>query len=292
MDWSLVLASQDIPSTIIKSESGWALEVEPSDHQAALRAIQQFRVENRGWNWRQPAAWSATMFHWGALGWCILLILVYRVTSLDYPEFKTAAQFATREVARGEWWRAFTATLLHADLGHLLANTTSGVLLFGLAMARYGSGLGLFSAYLSGAIGNWIACTLYPGDYTGLGASGMVMGALALIFVPTLHRGQWNRQRRQSALRSALGGVFLFVLLGVNPASDVLTHAAGFFAGAVIGVLLNMIPDRYRDSTWVKATALLGLAALLLWPIWLACSTISTTAPPSQATSRLLQPHE
>lgn len=42
MDWSLVLASQDIAATIIQADpEGWGLQVPPEDYQRAVAAIRQ-----------------------------------------------------------------------------------------------------------------------------------------------------------------------------------------------------------------------------------------------------------
>src|SRR5579862_8192096 len=138
MDWSLVLASQEIPSTIIETEeTGWGLLVEPQDYERALHSIRQFRLENRKWAWRQPLPWSEATFHWGALGWCFFLALMYWLSWTHLQGFRSTGAFKTDLVVHGQWWRTFTAILLHANLPHLLANTTIGLVLFGLAMARY-----------------------------------------------------------------------------------------------------------------------------------------------------------
>ena len=55
MDWSLVLVSQGIETTIDYSENGdgWGLLVAFPDYEKALRTIELYRLENRGWPWRQ-----------------------------------------------------------------------------------------------------------------------------------------------------------------------------------------------------------------------------------------------
>src|SRR5688572_17911561 len=142
MDWSLVLASQEIPTTISHSkETGWALLVNPADVERAIKAIRQYHVENRHLEWRQQLPWSRVTFHWGAVPVCLLLAVVYQLSS-NIPSLYQAWVFDTAAVRTGQWWRPFTAVLLHSDLAHLLANATSGVLLFGLAMARFGAGCG------------------------------------------------------------------------------------------------------------------------------------------------------
>jgi membrane associated rhomboid family serine protease len=270
MDWSLVLASQDIPATIIQTaEAGWALVVEPQDYERALGAIRQYRVENRHWAWRQPIPWSGATFHYGAVGWCFLLILVHWLTLNRLPDFAMAGALNSTKALNGEWWRVFTAILLHNDLGHLLANTTIGLLLFGLAMARYGAGVGLFAAYLAGVMGNLAGLWLHPKPYVGLGASGMVMGALGLITIPPFSHWSSHPRALKQLLQAAFASIMLFVLLGVAPSSDVIAHLGGFVAGAILGVALNFRPAtalrdwRFTTVAWVVFATLVTLTGWL-----------------------------
>jgi membrane associated rhomboid family serine protease len=159
--------------------------------------------------------------------------------------------------------------LLHADLAHLLANVTTGVLLFGLAMARFGPGCGLLAAYAAGAFGNLGGLLLYGRPYTGLGASGMVMGALGLL---TFHSAAWWRTNPiagRDLMRGGVAGLLLFLILGVNPESDLLAHVGGFLGGGLLGFLLSFLPARILENrtfafvNWIALFALLTLTASL-----------------------------
>jgi membrane associated rhomboid family serine protease len=243
MDWSLVLASQDIPATLTESENKrWGLILSSADHTRALEAIRLYQLENRRWRWRQPIRKSEETFHWGSLAWCILIILVHWLTLGPLFDFRAGGQFDSHAAAQGQWWRAFTAILLHADLAHLLANCTIGFLLLGLAMARYGAALALLAAYLAGALGNVAGLLAYSKPYWGMGASGMVMGALGLIAVPPWR--SWSRHPHaiKQVVQAAFASILLFVLLGVDRTSDVMAHLGGFVSGAVFGLLLNLVP--------------------------------------------------
>ena len=271
MDWSLVLASQEIPSTIIETEeTGWGLLVEPQDYERALNSIRQYRLENRKWGWRQPLPWSEATFHWGASVWCVFLGVMHWLSITDLQVFRSAGAFKTDLVVHGQWWRTFTAILLHADMAHLLANTTIGLVLFGLAMARYGAGLGLLAAYLAGAAGNLAGLMLYPTVYTGMGASGMVMGALGLISVPAgLH---WRRHPRafRQLTQAVFAGLFLFLLWGVNPASDVIAHAGGFICGALFAAALGRMSVGVLQGHLVQVVSWMIFLGLLILTTWLA----------------------
>jgi rhomboid protease GluP len=283
MDWSLVLASQDIPSTIVQEDSGWALLVENHDLDRSLQAIRQFQAENRAWRWEQPVPWSDATFHWGALTWCSLLAAVHWVAWAMLPGLRIAGRFDTAAAASGEWWRAFTAVLLHADLGHLLANMTFGFILLGLAMARYGAGTALLATYLSGAAGNLAGFLLRPEPYFGVGASGMVMGALGLIAIQPFREGVFHPRSLRQLMRAALAGVLLFVLLGMDPTSDVIAHLGGFVSGALFGIALNLAPEGlWRSRSSVRVTWLL-LSALFLCTSWIGYSEARKVPPDRDA---------
>jgi rhomboid protease GluP len=282
MDWSLVLASQDIPATIVHSEeAGWGLSVHSEDHDRALASIQQYQLENHTWGWRQPIPWSDATFDWGSLGWCLLLILVHSLTLGPLAWFRAAGRFDSALVRQGQWWRAFTAILLHFDLHHLLANVTTGLILFGLAGARYGLGLALFTSYLSGAAGNEAGLLLDPHPYVGLGASGMIMGALGLIAVPPYRSSSPHPRAVKQWLQAGLASIMLFVLLGVDPASDVIAHLGGFVAGALLAVGMNALPETVSRDRRFQTGVWLVFLSLLAFTTWLAAHGARTSNGPS-----------
>jgi len=272
MDWSLVLASQEIPTTIsFSEETGWALLVEPRDFERAIKAIRQYHIENRHWEWRQQLPWSQVTFHWGAVPAALLFVLTYRLSS-EMPFLRQAWLFDTAAVRAGEWWRLFTAILLHSDLGHLLANVTSGVLLFGLAMARFGPGCGLLAAYLAGGFGNLCGLILYGRPYTGLGASGMVMGALGLLALHSAAFWHTNPNTARDLMRGGVAGLLLFLIFGVDPKSDVIAHLGGFIGGGLLGFTLSFVPTRVLEkpkfivANWILLLSLLAVTGwLAVW---------------------------
>jgi membrane associated rhomboid family serine protease len=233
----------------------------------ARAALAAYRLENRASRWRSDLPLPALAFHWGSLGWAALLAFIYFWSTLVMPDMVERGVMDTAAVRSGEWHRLATAVSLHRDLGHLVVNLVSGVLLFGLAMARWGAGLVLLAAWLAGLLGNLAGFLLYSEAHRGLGASGMVMGALGLLSTAWL---QWVRTHHlppRLAVSSLLGGVFLLILLGTNPASDVLAHAAGFLGGLLAGTAFALLPDRLFRSGGVSLLSGAALAALfsLTW---------------------------
>lgn len=248
MDWSLVLVSQGIEAAIDYSGEPprWGLLVAPQDHDRALAAIRQYRLENRGWPWRRELFEGGVLFDTGSVAWAFLTIAFYWLSCAN-AQLAALGMMDTGAVSNGQWWRLFTAMMLHGDAAHLATNLVFGVLLLGLAMGRHGTGVGLLASYLAGAIGNVVAWTLGEAPHRSLGASGMIMGALGLLAVQSVTLWRRTKHPPKHVFTGLFGGVMLFVLLGLSPGTDVLAHSGGFVGGLVIGTLLALAP-RWRPT--------------------------------------------
>ena len=270
MDWSLVLASQGLEPVIEQTEAGWALVVAAADHPAALATIRQYRLENRRWPWRSPAFESGFVFDWSSAAWVVLTVVFFWLSGVR-PNLRASGIMDGAAVAHGEWWRLFTATLLHADLGHLATNAVFGFVLLGLTMGQCGTGVGLLAAYLAGAGGNVASWLVYGHMQRGLGASGVVMGALGLLTVQSLPRLRGHPNAVKLALGGIVAGVMLFVLLGLNPATDVVAHFGGFVAGCLLAGLLALAP-RLAPQPLANLVAGFSFTALVIvtWVLALA----------------------
>lgn len=267
MDWSLVLASQDIETTIEKDEAGWCLCVAEADYERARSAIDLYRRENRGWLWRQRFTQAELPFHWASLFW-IFGLLLFNLCVEIYPGDATGRGIMnSARVAAGEWWRLFTAVTLHADGGHLLANLTTGFLFFGFAMSAYGPGICLLASYVAGAGANLAGYWIYPMTHRGLGASGMVMAALGLLAVQSARLWRRHPKATKLLLRMAAGGFLILVFFGFSPETDVVAHVAGFFIGAVLGISLAWVKEEKLRGVWPNAVSA-GLLVTLVALTW------------------------
>ena len=238
MDWSLVLASQAIGVSIHHDtdQDRWSLGVESADVGRAIAAIRQYEVENRRKFWRQRVPVAGIVFHRGVAVWLAFLVMVFWLARSNPGRLAEAGLMDSRAVLLGEWWRLFTAVTLHLDAAHLIANLTAGGLLLGMAMASLGPGRVLLLTFIAGAAGNLAGLLIYGPDHRALGASGMVLGALGLMTAESAMQGAEAGVRILSARGALLGGLLLFVLLGLNPSADVVGHVGGFVAGLVFGL--------------------------------------------------------
>ena len=137
---------------------------------------------------------------------------------------------------RGEVWRLLAATLLHVNLGHLLANLLVGTWASGWIERRLGSVslLVLFFACGAGANAVSLAAHWRLGSFVGAGSSGPVYGLLAIL--ATTGRGRDGRRR---ILWWALAGLAAAIVAGEwLPGiwgGDVAAHAGGAATGLLLG---------------------------------------------------------
>ena len=270
MDWSLVLVSQGIESTIdFQDESGWGLILPESESEHALGILRQYQLENRHWPWRQEISSQGVLFDWGSIGWVVLVSFFYWIQTHANASFRADGLMDAVAVSHGEWWRLFTAIFLHADLGHLAMNASFGLLLLGLTMGRFGTGIGLLAAYLAGAGGNIATWLIYLDGHRSLGASGMVMGCVGLLAAQGLFAARGHSNAWKYFVAGIAGGAMLFVTLGLNPQSDVLAHLGGFVSGLALGTVLRMRP-RLAQNLAANIFAGLTFSLLVVLPWWLA----------------------
>jgi rhomboid protease GluP len=270
MDWSLVLISQGIESTIQRAEqdSGWVLDVSATDYERAVEAIRLYRSENRGWRLRGDVFQPGLVFDWVSLAWAALVGALFWVND-SRVDLRTAGVMDTAAVAHGQWWRLFTAIWLHADLAHLASNAMFGFVLLGLTMGRYGTGAGLLAALLAGAGGNLFSWAFASRPHYSLGASGMVMGCLGLLAIQSVSIWRKTSRAGKEFFVGLFGGVMLFVLLGLTPGTDVVAHFGGFVTGLLLGSLLApYIRDLHKP--WANALSAFTFVLLVLGPWWLA----------------------
>lgn len=265
MDWSLVLASQGIETAIERApeEDRLFLAVNPLDRERALGSIRQYEQENRRRRWQRPVRWTGLLMDWRAL-FCLLPLFVFFILDdmAGSIDFKTTGLMDSAAVRSGQWWRLFTAVTLHADLGHLASNFTTGVLLLGLAMGSYGVGKALLASFLAGAGGNLAAFLLLGVPHRSLGASGMVLGALGLLTMHSFKLWHQGEDYRRLVGRAVGAGLLLLVLFGLNPRTDVTAHVGGFITGAVLGLVLVFLPVKWTESR--VADAIAGWLCLVL----------------------------
>jgi membrane associated rhomboid family serine protease len=258
---SFVLETQGITALPREQDGAWGLWLRSEDHGRALSVLAAYRAENARRPWERELPRVGWIFHLGAFLWAAWLIAVFTVSSQPHDLARVAGSLDASRVLQGEWWRLFTAMSLHADLKHLAANLTTGLVVFGLVMARFGAGLGLLGGLLAGLTGNLFTMAWHGELHRNVGASGMIMGAVGLLAVDSWVIWRQGHVPWRRVLAAFGAGCGLFLLWGLDPESDVAAHAGGFFGGIGWGFGIGwMAPDH---ETRLRASPLAGLACVL-----------------------------
>ncbi len=208
------------------------------------------------WPVKQPAAaheWARHSPGWWMTGiWAIILIGVFYWQDQDATLIDRASSSSVGLIARGEWWRPFSALFLHADLGHLVGNLVGGVI-FGSLVARLIGPLKGWALILAGGtLGNTITSRLmFPEPFVSLGASTAVFAALGILSGMGLAETLRDRAHLPWVRITApiFGGIILLGWLGGghDPHTDVLGHVFGFGAGLVTGVATGVVERKHTD---------------------------------------------
>ncbi len=209
-------------------------------------------------------ALAQLLSHVKSSGWGSLLAVFHNWDGI--PE----AGLVKDRYAHGEWWRLFTAPLLHGNVVHFLMNSSAliylGKRLEVLARWPHVPMVFVFSACIGGvASARFVAAP-------SVGASGGLMGWLGFLLVfETLHKSLVPL----SARRRLAAGVFLTALIGLIGYRyiDNAAHAGGLLAGMVYAVIVfpksssasrpeSTVVDRMAGGACLVILAASGLLAI------------------------------
>jgi membrane associated rhomboid family serine protease len=168
----------------------------------------------------------------------------------------------------GQWYRLFTAPLLHADLAHIAGNGVA-LLMGGRLLERLLGRLWFFALFVTGALGgSLISLAVGPSNLISVGASGALAGLFAALCVSSFRLPSGTPARSRMQLHSAL--VLVPSLLPVFSTSSVHidygAHFGGALSGAVIAAfLLRFWPETERIPQLRKVAAAISVVGAILF---------------------------
>jgi rhomboid protease GluP len=235
-EWTLVLTAAGIPSTIRKTQGGWALVVAWRDEEPATRELAAFQEENQA---TSESTAGGLEYGRSYAGFMIAACLLgfYFITGPRNPAVTWFRQgsASAEEILAGEIWRAVTALTLHADPPHVLGNAASCAVFVTALCRQLGPGLGPSLVLLAGAIGNAMNAFAHGAHHTSIGASTALFGAIG-IMAGLQFTTRWRRvSRRPRPWVPLAAGLALLAMLGTGTSADVAAHLFGFAAGAPLG---------------------------------------------------------
>lgn len=161
----------------------------------------------------------------------------------------------------GEWWRLFTAPMMHGGIVHLVMN--------GLALLYLGKRVEVFArwphvpiVFLFSALAGGEASARFM-DATSVGASGGLMGWLGFLLVfETLH----SKLVPRSARRRLIGGVIMTGLIGLVGYRfiDNAAHFGGLLAGMAYAVIVFPKSGSVLRPRMTVTDRVLGVASLVV----------------------------
>jgi rhomboid protease GluP len=137
-------------------------------------------------------------------------------------------------LGQGEWWRLFTATVLHGSPAHLIGNLIT-FLMVGFLLEPM-IGIGWFAAvYFTGGFAGALLSTLFnPADNLSVGASGAIIATLAALFTLSFHAGA----KRPGLMRRIASGSLFPALIPTVASGGAVVDINAHFGGCVAGTAL------------------------------------------------------
>jgi membrane associated rhomboid family serine protease len=281
-EWALVLQAMGIDHEVAPAGNGGneaLILVREQDEARARAELELYERENRAWPAPEELPAVLTEAALGVVLWCLTLFLAFFAERNQFfgLDWWASGKLVAAKVRGGEWWRVLTALSLHDDLLHLASNMLFGALFVGIVCQVMGTGLALFSVVTVGALGNLANAWLRGADFSAIGASTAVFGALGILGgYRAVHRARSvHRSGRRRALVPLLACVFLLGAYGSGGSEpgdriDVLGHALGFTAGLAAGALYGRLGSGAAPAD--RGQLLFGAAALaaLAGAWWLA----------------------
>jgi membrane associated rhomboid family serine protease len=209
--------------------------------------MQRRAIRARFWMSQNPRFVTNILIALNVLVYLVLAFMSQSIVDISQDALINMGGQVNFLVARGEFWRIFTATFLHASILHIGLNMLSLFFIGPAVELFYGKWRYLLIYLVSGIVGGIASYLMLPQDVLLVGASGSiagVFGALGAFFIV-------NR-RALGAAANAMLGQWLFWLL-INVAFDFSqanigwqAHLGGLVVGLVLGVVL--LPPLRRIS--------------------------------------------
>ena len=167
----------------------------------------------------------------------------------------------------GEWWRIFTAPLLHGNLSHILGNALA-LLFAGWILERVIGHAWFAALFVVGALGGAAgSLAANAPNVLSVGASGAIMALLAAALVCSFifESVQLRRRMQKVSLRFLIPSLVPALLpLGVATGTDYGAHIGGALAGAAMGFALGEIwPEESPTPKGERLAAAIAVAGLL-----------------------------
>lgn len=162
----------------------------------------------------------------------------------------------------GQWWRIFTAPLMHGSVSHLVSNAI-GLLLAGWLLEPLIGRAWYTAIFAVGAVAGSVGSLLASDAIVSIGASGAIMALLAAVLVWCI---PFEDQVRGKRLRRYAIWMFVSALLpSADGHIDLGAHLGGAVAGGLLGFLLQIFwPETEERPGHTQLAVYISAAGLAL----------------------------
>lgn len=260
LEYSLVLASQSIPSVYVQGEDGhWNLSVDSTQSAMASIQIQEYQHENSAIipTLALPPLLLSAQPLW-------VLLIPFAITFVQFrdliPGFSRHGMNDAQQTLHGEWWRTVTALTLHGDGPHLASNLISAYFVLSLLAGRIPLTRIVPQLFLASALANFCVALTVQNDFRSLGFSTFVFASLG-----TLATIEWRLLPKEKTVglfkraEPVISAGFLAVMMGLGEDSDILAHGYGF----LVGLFTGLIPSLRTLQSQENRMGILDISALV-----------------------------
>ena len=146
-----------------------------------------------------------------------------------------AGALVRSRVLEGEYWRLFSATLLHGGTDHLIGNCLA-LYVLGMAGEHALGAWRMLVLYLASGLAGSVASVL-TGPGPSLGASGAICGLMGgVILILYRYRRVYYVRNKEIGLVLAAWGAYTIFIGAVDPQIDNWAHFGGLLGGAVVAL--------------------------------------------------------
>ena len=266
--FELVLNARGIESRIDYDAGTWRLLVSADDLLDGNRELVAYERENVP----SPPAVAPQVIDNGYAGVAAYLAVIWLVMICDANavfgwDWTNIGRLQAHAVASGELWRVVTALTLHADLGHIAANSLFGGV-FGVLVGRYfGSGLGWLCIVLGGVLGNGLNVLIRHAEFSSIGASTATFAAVGLTAAFAWRSGYFRHLTWQRSFAPVFAAIAFFAYTGIgDEQTDVVAHVTGLASGFALG--LGVAKMRLQLAGVRAQRFFAGMAATIVVLAW------------------------
>jgi len=138
-------------------------------------------------------------------------------------------------VIEGEYWRMFSATLLHGGLDHLIGNCAALYILGMAGEHALGAWRMLLLYVASGLAGSLASVLAGPGP--SVGASGAICGLMGgVVLILFRHRHIYHVRSKEIAVVLAAWAGYTILTGAIDPNIDNWAHLGGLIGGALVSL--------------------------------------------------------